>query len=84
VRSVVYVLGGDVVGKDTGAFWAGGSRGFLQPRSVSLNDAVYVLKEMESTYTDDGNVLNMVLEARGMSIGILLAHFGRTIRSWKC
>jgi hypothetical protein len=26
VRSVVYVLGGDVVGKDTGAFWAGKSR----------------------------------------------------------
>jgi hypothetical protein len=51
---------------------------------VSLNDAVYVLKEMESTYTDDGNVLNMVLEARGLSIGILLAHFERTIRNWKC
>jgi hypothetical protein len=26
VRSVVYVLGGDVGGKDTGAFWAGKSR----------------------------------------------------------
>jgi hypothetical protein len=51
---------------------------------VSLNEVIYVLQEMESTYNDDGNVLNMVLEARGLSIGILLAHFGRTIRNWKC
>jgi CobQ-like glutamine amidotransferase family enzyme len=55
-----------------------------QPESVSLNDVVYVLKQMESTYTDNGNILNMVLEARGLSIGISLAHFGRTIRNWKC
>ena len=51
---------------------------------MSLNDVIYVLQEMESTYNDDGNILNIVLEARGLSVGILLAHFGRTIRNWKC
>jgi hypothetical protein len=39
---------------------------------------------MESTYTDNGGILNMILEARGLSNDILLAHFGRTIRNWKC
>ena len=51
---------------------------------MSLNDVIYVLQEMKSTYNDDGNILNIVLEARGLSVGILLAHFGRTIRNWKC
>jgi hypothetical protein len=38
-----------------------GSRGFLQPGSVSLNDVE--ANKMEGTYSDDGDVLDMVLEA---------------------
>jgi hypothetical protein len=36
---------------------------------------VEVNKMEEGTYTDDGDVLDVVLETGGLSIGILMGHF---------
>jgi hypothetical protein len=47
---------------------------------VSLKDVV--INDIEDTDTNNGDVLDVVLKAGGLGIGILLGHFERVIGDW--